>query len=145
MRDSLFSHLLPGDSSLTWLGCGFFEEEEADVLYRASAFLPIRVWTPRGPCRGWCQAREAGRDEMGGPVGGWGGLMQLPYEGHFSIEPVTEGPERVFCLSNSPIRGYELTVRKPSGAGYSQTLGRHRVRFNKTRKWNIFISTKFSI
>lgn len=22
--------------------------------------------------------------------------MQLPYEGHFSIEPVTEGPERVF-------------------------------------------------
>lgn len=32
----------------------------------------------------------------GGTVGGWGGLMQLPYEGHFSIEPVTEGPERMF-------------------------------------------------
>lgn len=82
---------------------------------------------------------------MGRAVGGWGGLMQLPYEGHFSTEPVTEGPEHVFCLSNSPIRGYELAARRPSGAGYSQTLGRHRVRFNKTGKWNIFISTKFSI
>lgn len=83
--------------------------------------------------------------ERAGGVGGWGGLMLLPYEGHFSIEPVTGGPERVFCLSNSTIRGYELAVRKPSGAGYSQTLGRHRTRFNKRGKWNIFISTKFSI
>ena len=74
-----------------------------------------------------------------------GGLTLLPYEGHFSIEPVTGGPESVFYLSSSTVGGYELAVRKPSGAGYSQTLGRHRVRFNKRGKWNIFISTKFSI
>lgn len=74
-----------------------------------------------------------------------GGLMLLPYEGHFSIEPVTRGPESVFCLSNSTVGGYELAVRKPSGAGYSQTLGRHRAGFNKRGKWNIFISTKVSI
>lgn len=74
-----------------------------------------------------------------------GGLTLLPYEGHFSTEPVTGGPVSVFCLSNSTIRGYELAVRKTSGAGYSQTLGRHRARFNKRRKWNILISTRFSI
>lgn len=64
--------------------------------------------------------------------------MQQPYEGHFSIEPVTGGPERAFCLSNSTIRGYELAVRKPSGVSYSQTLGRHRVRFNKRGKMEHF-------
>lgn len=74
-----------------------------------------------------------------------GGLMLLPYEGHFSIEPVTGGPESMFCLCNATIGGYELAVRKPSGAGYSQTLGRRRARFNKGGKRNIFISTKFSI
>lgn len=48
-------------------------------------------------------------------MGGWGGLSLLPYEGHFSVEPVTGGPGSVFCLRSSTVREYELAGRKPSG------------------------------